>query len=127
MMEETAGFSGVSSFKACNGLKTYPDSLPLGFSTGAVAGRGTVAYREKLKCLASGPVPGDSFLPGKTPEARQWHCPLSGPSPTQSHRATPYQVLPHPGNYLRLCPIQLTGDFSTIGHTTKKGSQSSST
>ncbi|KAF6109770.1 hypothetical protein HJG60_010973 [Phyllostomus discolor] len=98
--------------------RTYVDSLPLGLSTGAAAGRAPVAYGEKLKCLASGQVPGDSFLSDKISEARQWHRPLPEPSSTQSHRAvTPYQRLhqpyshrlPHLGDYLRFCSIQLTG------------------
>ena len=44
---------------------------------------------------------GHSFLPGKTSEARQWHCLFSKPSPPQSHREG--HGLPHPGDYLRLC------------------------
>ena len=47
------------------------DSLPLGSSTRAAAGRAPLAYREKLKCLVSGQVPGNSFLPERTPEDRQ--------------------------------------------------------
>ena len=44
--------------------------------------------------------------PDRTPEARQWHCPLSKPSP---HTATEQcHRLPCCGNYLRLYPIQLT-------------------
>ena len=39
--------------KGLNRLRTYADSLPLGPSTGAAAGRAPVAYGEKLKCLAS--------------------------------------------------------------------------
>ena len=92
--------------------------FPLGFSTWTAAGRAPMAYGEKLKCLASGQVPRDSFLPGKISEGRQHHYPVSEPSPTQSYRAaTPYlrlhlsgsYQLSCPGDYLRLRPIQLTG------------------
>ena len=65
-------------------LRTYTDLLPLGSSMGTEAGKAPEAYREKLKCLAPGRVPEDSFLQDNTPEARQWHLPLSELSPTQS-------------------------------------------
>ena len=84
----------------------------------AVDGIAPVEHGEKWKSLASKQMLGNSFLLEKTPEARQQHCALSEPSPTQNHRvATPYQRvhqpdshgLPCPGNYLRLHPIQLMG------------------
>ena len=50
---------------------TYIDSLSLGSSFRAAAWRAPVAYREEWKCLASGGELGDTFLPDKTPEARQ--------------------------------------------------------
>ena len=77
------------SQEACNGVRAYADSLPLGFSTRATAGRAPVAHWEKLKGLASGQVLGDGLLPDRTPEARQQHCPLSKPCTPQSHRAPP--------------------------------------
>ena len=52
-----------------------------------------MAYGEKYKYLVSGRMLGDSFLPDKTPD-RKWHCPLSEPFPTQSHRAV--NRVPHP-------------------------------
>ena len=52
--KETVGFLGVSSYRAHNGLRTYANSLPLDFSTRAAAGKASVAYGEKLECLASG-------------------------------------------------------------------------
>ena len=46
----------------------------------------------------------------KPPEARQQHSPLSEPPPhTQSHKVVKW--LPHPGDYLRLCPTQFLGAF----------------
>ena len=74
--------------------------LPVAFSIRATAERAPVAYGEKVKCQW-----GDSFLLGKTPEARQQHCPIFKPPTTQSNRAV--AKLPHPDNYLRLCPIPL--------------------
>ena len=73
---------------ACNKLRTYADSHPLGSSTRAAAGRAPVVYREKLKCLATESVPGNSFLLDKTPEARQRHYHFSEPAHTQSHRVS---------------------------------------
>ena len=47
VVEDTEGFSKDFSYRAHNRLKTYTGSLPLGFSTGAAAGRAPVAYRRK--------------------------------------------------------------------------------
>ena len=47
--KETAGFSGDSTYRAHNGLRTYTDLLSLGFSTRAKARRAQVAYKEKVK------------------------------------------------------------------------------
>ena len=95
---------------------------------GATAGKAEEAYEEKgrkVKWLVRGWVLGRQLPPGQSPEARQCHCPLIGPSP---HRATKQQNgLLCPGDYLRLHPTQFTGDFSTIGHDTKTGIQNSST
>ena len=119
MVEETAGFSGVSSYRACNRLRTYTDSPTLGSSTGAAAGRASVAYREKSKCLASGRVLGDSSLLDKTPEDSSIAPLLS----SRQHRVVisylrlhqpGSQGLPCPGHYLMLHPIHLQVCFSTI-------------
>ena len=53
-------------------MQTHP-AHPLCCTHAATVGRAPVAYWEKLKCLASGQVPGDSFLQDKTPEDRQQH------------------------------------------------------
>ena len=92
--EETAGFSGVSSDRAHNGLRAYTGSLPLGFSTRAPAGIAPVANGEKLKWLTSGQVLGYSFLLDRTSEARQCHCPLSELSLTQRHRMVTWVAPP---------------------------------
>ena len=59
--EETVGFSDVSFLRACNSLRTYADSLPLGSNTGAAAGRALVAYGENLvsriRASAGGQLP----------------------------------------------------------------------
>ena len=69
--EETAGFSGIFSKRAHSSLRTYIESFPLDNSTRAAAERAPAAYGEKLKCLLSEQVLGDSFPSDKTPEASQ--------------------------------------------------------
>ena len=106
--------------KGLHRLWMYIKLPTLGFTTRAIAGRVPVIYRKWVKWLEMGQVL------GKPPETRQWNCPLSGPFPP--HRATePSSGLPHLGGYLGLCPTQFTGTFSTTVHSTKTGSQSSST
>ena len=37
---------------------------------------------------------GRELPPRQSPEARQWHCPISEPSPTQSHKVVKQFVSP---------------------------------
>ena len=72
--------------------------------------KGTRAYREESKCLASRQLLGGSFLPDRS--AGRVHCSFSKPSPNRAGRQAPYlrhhqpgsHCLPHPADSLRLCP-----------------------
>ena len=74
--------------KGPNNLRKYANPRTLGFSTRATGGRATVAYREWVKWLEVGQVP------NTPPKARQWHGPLSEPSPHTEPQSSEEVALP---------------------------------
>ena len=104
--------------KGQQGLRIYTNQPTQGFTTGAAAGTGVSHTQE------GGEVTGNRGSTEPTTRSGRQHCPLSEPSP-DSHKAM--KQVPHPGNYLRLHPTQVTGAFPTTGHATKTESKSSST
>ena len=88
VVEETVGFSGASSQRAHSGLRTYADSLPLGFSKGTTAGKGTSGIKGEIEVSGIRASAERQLPPDKTPEARQQH--FLNPPP---HRATEQQHL----------------------------------